>query len=44
MRTVAKQGFFFKDRATAAEIIMQTEKVLGELGQIRGGKPKGHVK
>jgi hypothetical protein len=29
MRTVAKQGIFFKDRATAAEIIMQTEKVLG---------------
>lgn len=29
MRTVAKQGMFFKDRATAAEIIMQTEKVLG---------------
>jgi hypothetical protein len=29
IRTVAKQGFFFKDRATAAEIIMQTEKVLG---------------
>jgi hypothetical protein len=29
MRTVAKQGIFFKDRATAAEIIIQTEKVLG---------------
>jgi len=29
MRTVAKQGIFFKDRATAAEIIFQTEKVLG---------------
>jgi hypothetical protein len=29
IRTVAKQGFFFKDRATATEIIMQTEKVLG---------------
>ena len=29
MRTVAKQGIFFKDRATAAEIIYQTEKVLG---------------
>lgn len=29
MRTVAKQGIFFKDRATAGEIIMQTEKVLG---------------
>src|SRR5919107_2350572 len=29
IRTVAKQGIFFKDRATATEIIMQTEKVLG---------------
>lgn len=29
IRTVAKQGMFFKDRATAAEIIFQTEKVLG---------------
>jgi hypothetical protein len=29
IRTVAKQGLFFKDRATATEIIMQTEKVLG---------------
>jgi hypothetical protein len=29
IRTVAKQGIFFKDRATAAEIIMQTERVLG---------------
>ena len=28
IRTVAKQGFFFRDRATAAEIIMQTEKAL----------------
>lgn len=28
MRTVAKQGVFFKDRATATEIILQTEKVL----------------
>src|SRR5215510_1388514 len=28
IRTVAKQGFFFKDRATATEIILQTEKVL----------------
>jgi hypothetical protein len=26
---VAKQGMFFKDRATATEIIMQTERVLG---------------
>ncbi len=29
MRTVAKQGVFFKDRATATEILIQTEKVLG---------------
>lgn len=29
IRTVAKQGIFFKDRATAGEIIFQTEKVLG---------------
>jgi hypothetical protein len=29
IRTVAKQGIFFKDRATATEIILQTEKVLG---------------
>jgi hypothetical protein len=29
IRTVAKQGFFFKDRATATEIIIQTEKALG---------------
>jgi hypothetical protein len=29
MRAVAKQGIFFKDRATAGEIIFQTEKVLG---------------
>ena len=28
IRTVAKQGMFFKDRATATEIILQTEKVL----------------
>ena len=28
IRTVAKQGVFFKDRATATEIISQTEKVL----------------
>lgn len=28
IRTVAKQGFFFKDRATATEIIIQTEKAL----------------
>jgi hypothetical protein len=29
IRAVAKQGLFFKDRATAGEIIFQTEKVLG---------------
>lgn len=29
MRTVAKQGMFLKDRATAAEILNQTEKILG---------------
>lgn len=29
IRSVAKQGIFFKDRATAGEIIIQTEKVLG---------------
>lgn len=29
IRTVAKQGIFFKDRATAGEIIIQTEKALG---------------
>ncbi|MGH7817623.1 MAG: DUF3568 family protein [Candidatus Binatia bacterium] len=29
IRTVAKQGIFFKDRATAGEIIFQTEKALG---------------
>ena len=29
IRTVAKQGMFFKDRATATEIILQTEKFLG---------------
>lgn len=28
IRTVAKQGIFFKDRATATEIIIQTEKIL----------------
>lgn len=28
IRTVAKQGVFFKDRATATEIIIQTEKIL----------------
>jgi len=30
IRTVAKQGTFFKDRATATEIILQTEKALNE--------------
>jgi hypothetical protein len=29
IRAVAKQGLFFKDRATAGEIIFQTEKILG---------------
>jgi uncharacterized protein DUF3568 len=29
IRTVAKDGVFFKDRATATEIILQTEKILG---------------
>jgi hypothetical protein len=29
LRTVAKQGVFFKDRATATEIILQTERILG---------------
>lgn len=29
IRTVAKQGIFFKDRATATEIILQTERILG---------------
>jgi hypothetical protein len=28
IKTVAKQGVFFKDRATATEIILQTEKAL----------------
>lgn len=28
VRTVAKQGVFLKDRATATEILLQTEKVL----------------
>lgn len=30
IRTVAKQGVFFKDRATATEIILQTEKILNQ--------------
>jgi hypothetical protein len=29
IRTVAKDGIFFKDRATATEIILQTERILG---------------
>lgn len=29
VRTVAKQGIFIKDRATATEILNQTEKILG---------------
>jgi hypothetical protein len=28
IRTVAKEGVFFKDRATATEIILQTERIL----------------
>ena len=28
IRTVAKNGVFFKDRATATEIILQTERIL----------------
>lgn len=31
MRVSAKQGWFFKDRATAGEIIAQTERSLDEL-------------
>jgi hypothetical protein len=30
MRVNAKQGVFFKDRATAAEIIIQTERTLDD--------------
>jgi uncharacterized protein DUF3568 len=30
IRSVAKDGIFFKDRATATEIIMQTEKMLNK--------------
>ena len=30
IRTVAKDGVFFKDRATATEIILQTERILGK--------------
>ncbi len=28
MSTVAKRGFFFRDRATAKEIILQTERII----------------
>ena len=28
MRTVAKRGFFLRDRATATEIILQTERII----------------
>ena len=35
IRTVVSQGGFFKDRATATEIIIQTEKVLAGAGQRR---------
>ena len=30
MRVIVKQGWFFKDRATAAEIIIQTERTLDD--------------
>lgn len=30
IRTVVKDGVFFKDRATATEIILQTERILGK--------------
>jgi hypothetical protein len=30
IRTVVKQGVFFKDRATATEIILQTERILNQ--------------
>jgi hypothetical protein len=30
IRTVVKQGVFFKDRATATEIILQTERILNK--------------
>jgi hypothetical protein len=30
IRSVAKDGIFFKDRATATEIIMQTERILNK--------------
>jgi hypothetical protein len=39
MRTVAKQGVFFRDRATAVEIILQTENVLaGQTENVLAGK------
>ena len=31
VRTVAKQGLFFNDRATAMEILLQMEKILGTI-------------
>jgi hypothetical protein len=31
IRVVAKQGWFFRDRATAGEIIAQTERSLGDM-------------
>jgi hypothetical protein len=30
IQTVVKQGVFFKDRATATEIILQTERILNQ--------------
>ena len=33
IRTVVSQGGFFKDRATATEIIIQTEKILAGAGR-----------
>jgi Protein of unknown function (DUF3568) len=38
MRTVAKQGIFLKDRATATEIILQAEKVLDTDVAIANGR------
>jgi hypothetical protein len=31
---VAKQGWFFRDRATAGEIIAQTERSLGDMAAV----------
>ncbi len=37
MQVVAKQGWFFRDRATATEIIIQTDQTLGDqTSQVRG--------